>query len=234
MTAETHQDPAATPASPQVPAAPAEPPASPPPEGQAQGQAPAGQATTPAPATKPSDATNLNLRAAYTQTTQENAAIKRALGLEKGATVAEIEAAWNARAAQADQPEEQDFDPELASQIQKYRDDAWSLVSEARGAEVVTAAKAIEQMVYEGATPAAITAAIIEAGKLSGQPAPQDGSQQQQAQAQGQQPQPGDPADVQVEGESPVGFAIQPEQDERGSGDVEGAAAKAFASLFRR
>jgi hypothetical protein len=187
--------------------------------GQAQQDKPAAaQNTQRQPSTDP-----VALQAAFTRKSQELAQVKEILGLKSTATLDDVRAAVTPPAHAETTAE---YDPVVERERAALREEAWGYVAEAKGPEVVAQVRQLEDLVYAGGTPSQLTNALLELAAsvtrpTNGQPAPAP------AQAAA-------PVDIQVEGDRAVGWHVQPEPDEIGSGDVEGAASRMFAKLLRR
>jgi hypothetical protein len=136
------------------------------------------------------------------------------------------------------------YDPALDKERAAFIEREWATAERVAGPEKVALARQVQDLAVTAASPLDFVDAISELvrGFAGGQePAPASDQQAppgQQAQrpptpAQAQQARA---ADVAPEGDAPVGFQMKPEQDEVGSGDIEGAARKAFAAIqrFRR
>ena len=202
----------------------ATPQAGPPPE-----QAP--QETRQAPASKPAQPVNISaLQTGLTRVTQENAALKKALGLSARATPDQV----NEAIAQLRTPQQQateDTDPEYDRKWLEIREREYQLAARAHSPEVVATVRQIEELAVGSASPLDLTDAVLElatilARQMNGQSPPQ------QAPANGQRPAPA-PQDIAPEGDGPVSWHIIPEPEEKGTGDVEGAVKRMFAKLGR-
>jgi len=174
------------------------------------------------------------LYGANTRLSQSNAALKRALGLEPSTPDEKV----LARISELQQgPEESSdaYDPVLDRERAALIEREWATAERIAGPEKVALARQVQDLAITSASPLDLVDAIEELVKqyASSQeqaaPPPQQGqtpptpAQAQQARA----------ADVAPEGDAPVGFHLKPEQDEVGTGDVQSAAAKAFAAFTR-
>jgi len=194
------------------------------------------QESAPQPASKRPPANTQALQAGLTRTTQENAALKKALGLNGRATTEQtLEAITQLR----NPAPEGEYDAEYEAREQGLREREYTLATRAHDEEVVGIVRQIEELSIAGASPLDLTDAVVElATKLAsqmtadGQAAPPP--DQATGQAPGKAPQAPDGAGIDMEGESPVGWYVKPDEDELGSGDTEGAAKRLLSKIPRR
>lgn len=171
--------------------------------------------------------------ATNTRLGQANAAMKEALGLNRAASVDEVNARIKELTEGHADEAQPDRDPAFDEEVSRYIDREWKLAEKVYGAQTVQTARAVQDLALTGASPSEF---LEELSKLVGQGSgQQQAAPQQQAPQQGQQPQAPQQqrdGDAAPEGDGPVDWTVQPEQDEIGSGDSEGAARKLFASIF--
>jgi hypothetical protein len=186
--------------------------------GQQQGQVPASKPRPPLDARA--------LQAGLTRATQSNAAIKKALGLSARATDQEVAAKIEALTSPQSYDGGDDYDPVVAEREKELIEREWKTAERVAGPEKVALARSIQELAFTN-SPLDFVDAVVE---MIEQFAPQ--AQQQPPASNGAaQPQQGRVDDIAPEGDSPVGWQVRPEQDEVGSGDVEGAARRLFARL---
>ncbi len=163
---------------------------------------------------------------ANTRLGQQNAAYREALGLDRRAPDEQVIARIK-ELTQGPEREDPEYDPRLDEERAAFIEREWRTAQRVYGDETVTVARTVQELALTAASPMEFLDELTKLIKPGGEqpPAPQQGQQQPT-------PQQRRAADVAPEGDGPVDWTVQPEQDEVHSGDTDGAARKLFASIF--
>lgn len=182
-----------------------------------------------APASKPGPVNVSALQAGLTRHSQQNAAAKKALGLPTTATTDQLIAAIEGLRTPPQQVDS-DSDPEYDARWVEMREREYATAARVHTPEAVATVREIEALALQGGSPIELTDAVIElarqlAKQMNGQ-APQQAAKADPVQTPTH--------DIAPEGDGPRSWTVQLEQDEPGSGNIEGAAQKLFAMMGRR